>query len=150
MEDRDVICLKETAGNVQKSMDIEDAILAKEGLWSTEIYKALKPEAQKELTGGSWISIESQEKLVLGLAEHVNELPLHLVPQGWGLTDEAFREDVASTIVGSLLAPCQKISSRTTLNGGAPSPENLFMDSALKLSRAIYIDAGIKTRGDKF
>jgi len=148
MEDRDVVCLKETGGGVSKSMKIENAILDKEGLWSTEIYKALKPEAGKELTGGSWLPIESQEKLVLAVADHVNTLPLNLVPQGWGLSDEAFRESATPVIVESLLAPCTGISSKTTMEGGSPSPENLFMDSAIKLARAIYIDAGVKTRGD--
>lgn len=152
MEDRDVVCFKKTAGNVEKSLKMKDAILEEEGPWDEEIYAGVNPQALEELgdEAGSWLSMDSQHKLTLAIVEHVKTLPLHLVPQGWGLTDEAFKKNVTPVIVEALLTPCQRISSRTTLEGGAPSPENLFMDSALKLARALYIDTGIKTRGTDF
>jgi hypothetical protein len=152
MHDRTVLCFEETdTPGVFDSIEIEGAILGKEGLWEVEVYNILKPEARKELTGGSWISTDSQQQLFFALGQHVKDnLPLHLIPQGWGLTDEAFQNDAIPVIVKTLLAPCFKISSRTTESGGAPSPEALLMESALKLARAVYIDTGIKTRGDKF
>jgi len=152
MHERGVLCFEETGKpGVFKSTEIENAILGKEGLWDTEIYKAFRPEAQKELTGGSWISVGQQQQLILAIAEHMKTLPIHLVPQGWGLTNDAFRENVIPVIVQALLKPCVKVTSKATENGGEPpSPESLLMNSSLKLARAAYIDSGIKTRGDHF